>query len=94
MAVELHQPLTATANYVKAAQRLASMDQYGTGVHPLVALDLAAQCTLRSGEIIRRMRSFVARGEVERRPEPMGKLIDRPARLAWSAQWSLACGSI
>jgi two-component system sensor kinase FixL len=81
LAHELNQPLTATANYVKAAQRLAG------AVKPdpariRQALSLAAQQTLRSGEIIRRLRSFVARGEVDRRPEAMGKLIEEASALA------------
>jgi two-component system sensor kinase FixL len=81
LAHELNQPLTATANYVKAAQRLADAPQPDRA-RIRQALELAAQQTLRSGEIIRRLRSFVARGEVERRPEPMGKLIEEASALA------------
>jgi len=81
LAHELNQPLTATANYVKAAQHLAEAPQPDLArIHQ--ALGLAAQQTLRSGEIIRRLRSFVARGEVERRPEPLGKLIEEASALA------------
>ena len=81
LAHELNQPLTATANYVKAAQRLLG----GTKPSPerlRQALDLAAQQTLRSGEIIRRLRGFVARGEVDRRPESVAKLIEEASALA------------
>jgi two-component system sensor kinase FixL len=81
LAHELNQPLTATANYVKAAQRLAEAPQPDMA-RILQALNLAAQQTLRSGEIIRRLRSFVARGEVERRSEPLGKLIEEASALA------------
>jgi len=81
LAHELNQPLTATANYVKAAQRLAEVPQPDMA-RILQALGLAAQQTLRSGEIIRRLRGFVARGEVERRPEPLGKLIEESSALA------------
>jgi two-component system sensor kinase FixL len=81
LAHELNQPLTATANYVKAAQRL--MDSPKSDPTRLrQALELAAQQMLRSGEIIRRLRSFVARGEVERRPEPVAKLIEEASALA------------
>lgn len=81
LAHELNQPLTATANYVKAAQRLLD----GAKPNPTrlrQALDLAAQQTLRSGEIIRRLRRFVARGEVERQPESVTKLIEEASALA------------
>ena len=81
LAHELNQPLTATANYVKAAQRLAEAPQPDL-VRMRQALELAAQQTLRSGEIIRRLRSFVARGEVDRRPQSMGKLIEEASALA------------
>src|SRR5271165_2090517 len=81
LAHELNQPLTATANYVKAAQRLAATAQ-PDAARIRQALDRAAQQTLRCGEIIRRLRSFVARGEVERRPEPIGKLIEEASALA------------
>jgi two-component system sensor kinase FixL len=81
LAHELNQPLTATANYLKAAQRLADTPEPDL---PRIrhALELAAQQTLRSGEIIRHLRSFVARGEVDRRPELMGKLIEEASALA------------
>ncbi len=81
LAHELNQPLTATANYVKAAQRLADVPQPDLP-RILQALGLAAQQTMRSGEIIRRLRSFVSRGEVERRPEALGKLIEEASALA------------
>ena len=45
-------------------------------------MNLAAQQTLRSGEIIRRLRAFVARGEVARRPESVAKLIEEASALA------------
>jgi two-component system sensor kinase FixL len=81
LAHELNQPLTATANYVKAAQRLIEAPQPDLA-HIRQALERGAQQTLRCGEIIRRLRSFVARGEVDRRPEEVGKLIAEARALA------------
>ena len=43
---------------------------------------MAAEQALRSGEIIRRLREFVARGEVTRRPENVAKLIEEASALA------------
>ena len=81
LAHELNQPLTATANYVRAAQRLLEQPEPNM---PRIrqAMTLAAQQTQRSGEIIRRLRAFVSRGEVMRRPESVAKLIEEASALA------------
>jgi two-component system sensor kinase FixL len=46
------------------------------------AVDRAAREALRAGEIIRRLRDFVARGETERRRESLSKLIEEASALA------------
>jgi two-component system sensor kinase FixL len=81
LAHELNQPLTATGNYVRAAQRLLEHAEPNLG-RVREALNRAAQQTLRSGEIIRRLRAFVARGEVSKRPESVTKLIEEASALA------------
>lgn len=81
LAHELNQPLTAVTNYVRAALRL--LDAGNTNLpRARQAMELAAQQTLRSGEIIQRLRAFVARGEVSRRPESVAKLIEEASALA------------
>jgi two-component system sensor kinase FixL len=45
-------------------------------------LDKAAEQALRAGEIIRRLRDFVARGEAEMRPESVAKLVEEAGALA------------
>jgi len=83
---ELNQPLTAIANYLNAAQRL--LDQIPSDHGPPVlarvrqATELAAQQSLRSGEIIRRLRAFVARGAVTRQAEPVARLVEEAVALA------------
>ncbi len=81
LAHELNQPLTAIGNYVRAAQRLLEQSEPNLP-RARQAMNLAAQQTLRSGEIIRRLRAFVARGEVTRRPESVAKLIEEASALA------------
>jgi two-component system sensor kinase FixL len=81
LAHELNQPLTATANYVRAAIRLLDADEPDIA-RIRQAMTLASQQTMRSGEIIRRLREFVARGEVERRPESVAKLVEEASALA------------
>ena len=46
------------------------------------ALDKAAEQALRAGQIIRRLRDFVARGESERRVENITKLVEEASALA------------
>ena len=46
------------------------------------AMDKAAEQALRAGQIIRRLRDFVARGESERRVESVKKLVEEASALA------------
>jgi two-component system sensor kinase FixL len=82
LAHEINQPLTAIANYLKGCHRLLARQE---GEHTAVlreALDKAADQALRAGQIIRRLREFVARGESERRIESLPKLIEDASTLA------------
>ena len=81
LAHEVNQPLTAAANYLRGAQRLLDVAQPDL-VRVRDAMGLAAQQTLRAGEIIRRLRAFVARGEMQRRPESVSTLIEEASALA------------
>jgi two-component system sensor kinase FixL len=75
LAHELNQPLTAVANYVSAGRDM--IDGATELDHGLIreALDEAAKEAVRAGQIVRRMRDFVARGEVETRILSLGTLI-------------------
>jgi len=46
------------------------------------AMDKAAEQALRAGQVIRRLRDFVARGESERRVESITKLVEEASALA------------
>ena len=46
------------------------------------ALDKAAEQAMRAGQIIRRLRDFVARGESEHRVENITKLVEEASALA------------
>jgi two-component system sensor kinase FixL len=82
LAHELNQPLSAIANYLKGAKRL--LEDRGDDDSNMVrgAMDKAAEQALRAGQIIRRLRDFVARGESERRVESVNKLIEEASALA------------
>ncbi len=81
LAHELNQPLSAIANYVKGSVRI--LDQETPDPAKVRnALIQAGDQALRAGEIIRRLRDFVSKGESERRVEPLTKLIEEAGALA------------
>ncbi|SFP00150.1 PAS/PAC sensor signal transduction histidine kinase [Bradyrhizobium sp. Ghvi] len=81
LAHELNQPLAAISNYMKGSRRLlaGSVDPNTPKVES--ALDRAAEQALRAGQIIRRLRDFVSRGESEKRVESLSKLIEEAGAL-------------
>jgi two-component system sensor kinase FixL len=82
LAHELNQPLSAIANYMKGSRRLLQHRTDEQSVMIREAMDKAAEQSLRAGEIIRRLRDFVARGETERRIESIKKLLEEASALA------------
>ena len=82
LAHELNQPLSAIANYMKGSRRL--LEGYADERVGMVrdAMDSAAEQALRAGQIIRRLRDFVARGESESRVESIQKLVEEACALA------------
>jgi two-component system sensor kinase FixL len=82
LAHELNQPLSAIANYLKGAKRLLDGRADDDSNMVRTAMDKAAEQSLRAGQIIRRLRDFVARGESERRVESISKLIEEANALA------------
>lgn len=81
LAHELNQPLTAIANYMKGSRRLLKASSPRLGEID-AAIGKAAEQALRAGEIIHRLRDFVARGETDREPESLPKLIEEASALA------------
>jgi PAS domain S-box-containing protein len=80
LAHEINQPLTAAANYVRAGARMLGApddppptpDRLEQARKTLP--DAAAQA-VRAGEILRRLRGFITRGETERHPQPIATLL-------------------
>src|SRR5690606_25410737 len=81
LAHEINQPLSAIANYLKGSRVLLAREDVP---HAKVAdaVDRAATEALRAGDIIRRLREFVARGETERTVESLPKLVEEASALA------------
>ena len=82
LAHELNQPLTAIANYLKGTRRLLEKSTDESSAMMRDAMDKAADQAMRAGQIIRRLRDFVARGESERRMESITKLVEEASALA------------
>ena len=82
LAHELNQPLSAIANYMKGSRRLLEQSKGEPADTVRQAMDSAAEQALRAGQIIRRLRDFVSRGESERRVESVAKLVEEASALA------------
>jgi len=81
LAHELNQPITAVTNYVQAVSDL--LDTPAPDDLPMIreALRETASEALRAGNIVRRLRDFVARGDVEKSVEDLPSLIADAAKL-------------
>jgi two-component system sensor kinase FixL len=83
LAHELNQPLTAIANYVETARdMLQEVPDEETLAVIREALDECAAQSVRAGQIVRRLRDFISRGETERRIESLQRLITEASALA------------
>jgi two-component system sensor kinase FixL len=82
LAHELNQPLSAISNYLKGSRRLLEGNSDERSASMRDALDKAADQAMRAGQIIRRLRDFVSRGESERRVESVTKLVEEASALS------------
>lgn len=81
LAHELNQPLSAIASYMKGSVTL--LNQPKPDLAKLrSALDRAGDQALRAGDIIKRLREFVAKGETEHTLEDPAKLMEEASALA------------
>lgn len=81
LAHELNQPLSAIASYMKGSVTLLEAPE--PDLDKLRgALDRAGDQALRAGDIIKRLREFVAKGETEHTLEDPAKLMEEASALA------------
>lgn len=82
LAHELNQPLTAIMNYAEAARQMVELS--GERSLPKVKefLGKTVEQAERAGQIIRRLRSFVEKGPVERSLEELNKVVLDASNLA------------
>ena len=81
MAHELNQPLTAVTNYLEAGRQLLAS---GTGSPERLneMIEKAIAQAQRAGDVIRRLRGFVSKGETERRLQDLNQLVEEALALA------------
>lgn len=79
LAHELNQPLTAIGNFAKAAARLLENDE-GDLVKARSYLDQVVQQSLRTGEIVKKMRGLVERGQVVLKPDDINEIVRSSVR--------------
>jgi two-component system sensor kinase FixL len=83
LAHELNQPLTAVVNYCETARDLVRSNPDADTLAVIgEALDDATQQAIRAGEIVRRLRDFISRGETERKLESLPRLVTEANALA------------
>ena len=81
LAHELNQPLTAIANFMKGLQVLIKRKPLDEArLQDMISQ--AGDQALRAGQIIRRLRDFVSKGEAERRIESLPQLLEEAGALA------------
>ena len=82
IAHELNQPLTAIANYVETSRDLLENPDAETLEIVRDALQDCAAQSIRAGQIVRRLRDFISRGETERRVESLARVVNEASALA------------
>lgn len=82
IAHELNQPLTAVANYVETARDLLVDPTPETLEIVREAMTECAEQSVRAGQIVRRLRDFISRGESERRVESLSRVVNEASALA------------
>src|SRR6516165_1091255 len=82
LAHEINQPLSAIANYLQGCNRLIDEVEHPNALKIRDALAETTKQTLRAGQIIHQLREFVMRGESEKLPEDINKLVEEASALA------------
>jgi two-component system sensor kinase FixL len=84
LAHELNQPLTAISAYVSAARRLLADGRMPP--HEMVEiLARVSEQSARAGEVIARIRGYVARGEISPSAQVLSRMFDEAAAVAMAA---------
>ena len=80
MAHELNQPLTAVTNYLEAGRQLLATGRGPERINEMMEKAIAQ--AQRAGDVIRRLRGFVGKGETERSIQSLNQLVEEALALA------------
>ena len=83
VAHELNQPLAAVMNYVQASRRLLATSHRAVSQEILQLMDEAVNEAERAGLILRRLRQFIEKGELQRTACDLNEVIREATRLAF-----------
>jgi two-component system sensor kinase FixL len=75
LAHELNQPLTAVMNYVQAAQRMVEAPGRFPAPRVVETMGKAIEQAERAGQIIRRLREFIRKGETDRSAADINQVV-------------------
>ena len=82
LAHELNQPLTAIINYAQTARGLVERRAWEDAGDLSSLLEKTVQQAGRAGQIIRRLRQFIAKGETDRALEDVNAVVEEASALA------------
>lgn len=94
LAHELNQPLSAITNYVQGSARLLETVDGDNAMRARAALLETSKQSLRAGDIIRHLREFVTRGDTDKQPEDIKKLVEEAGALALVGSRELGVKSV
>lgn len=93
LAHELNQPLTVVTNYLEAARDLLDAPDAESMKIVQEALNEAAKQSVRAGQIVRKLRDYVSRGEIEKQPTHVVPLLSDAVALV-QAEMSVQADAI
>ena len=82
IAHELNQPMTAVANYVSASRRLVESIEHERAPRITELMTRAVEQTDRAGQIVRRLRQLIGRGQSELQPVDLNAVVRDASALA------------
>jgi two-component system sensor kinase FixL len=81
LAHELNQPLTAVMNYVQATRRMVEAQDQLPPERIIETMGKAVEQAARAGQIIRRLREFIRKGETDRTTTDLNQIIREASAL-------------
>jgi len=81
LAHELNQPLGAIVNHLATAEFLANSESPGNRQRLLKTISNATDQSIRAGAIVKRLRTFVEKGEADKRIEPVAAIVHEAVSL-------------